>query len=142
VTKDSDAPRPAAARADTARADVTLAVSAIEGLKFSVTRLDVRPGARVRLTLENASDMPHNLVVVSPGRADAVHEASMRLGIDGAAMQYVPRTRDVLFHTRLVDPGKRDTLTFRAPTTPGEYPFLCTFPGHGIVMRGVLRVGP
>lgn len=146
VTKDgSGAPAPRTAdRAPAAGGpvDAALAVTAEAGLKFSVTRLEVKAGSRVRLVLDNPADMPHNLVVVAPGRADAVHEASLRMGLDGPAQQYVPRTRDVLFHTRLVDPGKRDTLTFRAPTAPGEYPYLCTFPGHGAVMRGVLRVVP
>jgi azurin len=135
------APRPSAAAPD-ARVDASISVAAEPGLKFSATRLEARAGSRVRLVLENPADMPHNLVVVAPGRADAVHEASMRMGLDGPALQFVPRTRDVLFHTRLVDPGKSDTLVFTAPRAAGEYPYLCTFPGHGIVMRGVLRVVP
>ena len=31
-------------------------------------------------------------------------------------------------------------VIFDAPTEPGEYPFVCSFPGHWMTMRGVLRV--
>ena len=27
-----------------------------------------------------------------------------------------------------------------APAEPGEYPFVCSFPGHWATMRGVLRI--
>ena len=31
-------------------------------------------------------------------------------------------------------------LRFKAPTEPGIYPYLCTFPGHWVVMRGQMIV--
>jgi azurin len=33
-------------------------------------------------------------------------------------------------------------LEFQAPTEPGDYPFVCTFPGHHLLMRGVVKVAP
>ena len=32
------------------------------------------------------------------------------------------------------------SLRFVAPTEPGEYPYLCTYPGHWVIMRGVMVV--
>ena len=29
---------------------------------------------------------------------------------------------------------------FKAPTTPGEYTYICSFPGHASLMRGTMRV--
>jgi azurin len=43
-------------------------------------------------------------------------------------------------HTRLLDPGKSTTIYFTAPKEPGRYPYLCSFPGHAQLMRGVLIV--
>ena len=40
----------------------------------------------------------------------------------------------------VIEPGKRHVLHFRAPKKPGDYPFLCTFPGHWMAMNGILRV--
>ncbi|WP_460640012.1 plastocyanin/azurin family copper-binding protein [Larkinella harenae] len=45
-----------------------------------------------------------------------------------------------MFATPLVNSGKNFRLEFKAPTQPGDYPFLCSFPGHWRVMQGILRV--
>jgi azurin len=55
-------------------------------------------------------------------------------------MSYVPVTPKVLFHTLLMQPGATESLYFVAPSTPGDYPFLCSYPGHGSVMRGVIKI--
>ena len=52
----------------------------------------------------------------------------------------VPPVPQVLFATTLLNPGESVTVQFRAPSQPGDYPFVCTFPGHWRVMNGVLRV--
>jgi len=31
-------------------------------------------------------------------------------------------------------------LRFTAPDKPGEYPYICTFPGHWRIMQGVMKV--
>jgi hypothetical protein len=48
----------------------------------------------------------------------------------------------VLKATRLVQRGESDRIEFTAPTTPGEYTFVCTFPGHWVRMYGVMLVVP
>ncbi|MEJ1973618.1 MAG: plastocyanin/azurin family copper-binding protein [Lacunisphaera sp.] len=84
--------------------------------------------------------MLHNLVLTKPGRGTAVGQAAMELGLDGLAHNYVPDSPDVLYHTALMQPGSSDTIFFVAPAEPGDYEFLCTFPGHFQLMRGILRV--
>jgi uncharacterized protein len=32
------------------------------------------------------------------------------------------------------------TLTFIAPAQVGDYPYVCTFPGHWSIMNGVMKV--
>jgi azurin len=122
--------------------DQTVAVQAVEGLRFNVASFDVKPGARVRLDFANPSDMLHNLVIVRPGTGTKVGEAALRLGLDGTKMDYVPRTDDVLYHTALLEPQKSESVYFVAPDTPGDYPFVCTFPGHYVTMLGTMRVRP
>ena len=46
----------------------------------------------------------------------------------------------VLWATGLVQPGEAETLRFTAPSEPGDYPYVCTFPGHWIRMNGVMHV--
>ena len=51
------------------------------------------------------------------------------------------RTRPlVLQATRLLKGGETERLGFTAPTKPGEYIYVCTFPGHWVRMYGVMLV--
>jgi azurin/glucose/arabinose dehydrogenase len=120
--------------------DQTVAVQAEEGLRFDVRSFEVKPGARVKLDFANPSDMLHNLVIVKPGTATKVGEAALRLGLDGAKLSYVPPGDDVLFHTALLEPTKSESIYFVAPDAPGDYPFVCTFPGHYVTMQGTMHV--
>lgn len=44
-------------------------------------------------------------------------------------------------NTGLLDPGQEKVVSFRAPDQPGEYPFICTVPGHAqLGMAGKLVV--
>jgi azurin len=54
--------------------------------------------------------------------------------------QFVPDLPQILSSTRLIEPGQTVTIQFRAPGQPGDYPYLCTFPGHWRVMNGILAV--
>jgi azurin len=59
---------------------------------------------------------------------------------DGFARNFVPDLPEVLFATRLINQGERVTLRFRAPSEPGAYPFICSFPTHWITMTGTMQV--
>ena len=86
--------------------------------------------------------MLHNFVLCAPHTGEAVGTAAMALGVDGASVNYVPDSPDVLFHTALTLPEASDTIYFNAPTTPGDYDYLCSFPGHSALMKGIFRVEP
>ena len=53
---------------------------------------------------------------------------------------YVPQMQEVLYSTKLLNPGESFILQFTAPNKPGDYPFVCTFPGHWRIMNGIMRV--
>ena len=122
------------------KADEEITIGTLPGLKFDQSILIVDAGAKVQLTFNNPDDMLHNLAIVFPDKADAVGTAAMNLGLDGEAMAYIPDSDEVLFHTGLLQPGTSETIFFEAPAEPGNYQFVCTFPGHHLVMRGVLQV--
>lgn len=109
-----------------------------EEMTFDKQKLTVKAGSQVSLTFKNnSSTMQHNWVLIKPGTIDTVSQASIEAG---AAKGWLAETPDVLAHTKLLDPKKTETITFTAPKEPGEYPFVCTFPGHSALMRGVLVV--
>ncbi|HET6569842.1 MAG TPA: plastocyanin/azurin family copper-binding protein [Rhodothermales bacterium] len=122
------------------KVDASVEVATLPGMRYDLPSFDVKPGAHVRLTLNNNDDMLHNIVVVKPGTADDVAKAALGLGLKGSQMNYVPNSGDVLYHTNLLQPETSESIFFTAPTEPGEYTYICTFPGHSATMRGIMRV--
>jgi len=110
-----------------------------ERLMYDVKELNVKAGKKIKLTFANTDVMPHNLLITKPGKADAVMNAAIAMGAAGFEKGFIPPGDDVLHHTKLLDGGKEEVLEFTIPTA-GDYPFVCSFPGHGIIMRGVLQV--
>jgi azurin len=126
---------------DWAAPDKTLVIGTVPGMKYDVTELEVKAGTKVKLTFNNLDDdMTHNLVIVEPGTADEVGLSAFSLGVKGSQMSYVPNSNKVLFHTTLLQPEASQTIYFAAPSKPGEYSFVCTYPGHHTLMRGILKV--
>jgi azurin len=121
------------------------ALTANDTMKYDLTRLEVVAGDEVRLTLTNAGAMPreqmaHNWILLKAGSDPA---AFANAAVTRKADDYVPSelADEVIARTRLLGPRQSDTIEFKAPATPGEYPYLCTFPGHFVSgMRGVLVV--
>ena len=128
--------------ADWIQPDKVLKLGTKPGLKYDVTNFKVKAGSKIRLIFSNNDDMTHNVVVVTPGAADDVASLALKLGLKGSEMNYVPNSSKVLFHTALLQPETSESIYFVAPTTPGEYTFVCTFPGHASVMRGIIKVVP
>jgi putative heme-binding domain-containing protein len=117
-------------------------ISAATGLRFNIKKFNVKAGERISLTLENPDAMPHNIAITKPGKLAAVGTGSNAMANhpDGGVKQYIPPGGDVLVYTDVIEPGKNFTIHFNAPKEPGEYPYLCTFPGHWQIMNGVMVV--
>jgi putative heme-binding domain-containing protein len=132
-------PNPWAKRLADAR-PVTIAAG--PNLSYTVRDLRARPGEALALSFRNPDAVPHNWVLVKPGALSRVGDLANRLVADPDAFvrHYVPESDDVLVWTSVAEPGATQTIHFTAPSAPGRYPFLCTFPGHWMVMNGELVV--
>jgi hypothetical protein len=117
-------------------------VEAGKNLTFSVSSFTVRAGEPLRLVFVNPDVVPHNWALVKPGTLAKVGDLVNKIISDPEAVvrHYVPKTDDVLFYTDIVNPQDQQMIFFRAPSEKGRYPFLCTFPGHWMVMNGVMIV--
>jgi azurin len=117
-------------------------IRAGKNLTFEQRSFTVRPGEVIRLTFRNPDVVPHNWVLVKPGALDRVGDLANKSVADpeAVARHYVPQSRDVLTYTDVVGPEEKFTIHFRAPTEKGRYPYLCTFPGHWMVMNGQMIV--
>jgi putative membrane-bound dehydrogenase-like protein len=113
-----------------------------EAMKFDLKEFTVKPGQTVEITFENPDAMAHNMVIVKPKMMAKVGQAGDKMMKDkkGLEKNYVPVMPEVLFSTPLVNPGQTYKLTFKAPETVGDYPYVCTFPGHWTLMNGVMKV--
>lgn len=105
-------------------------IKAIAGLKFDLTRIKVKPGERIKLTLTNVDEMDHNLVITKPGARQEVVDAAQQLRENGPKQNYVPMSDKVLWSVRIVTPGQSAYIIFQAPSKEDVYPYVCTFPGH------------
>ena len=111
-------------------------------MKFDKQLLTAKAGTTIQVIVENPDFMQHNFVLIKAKTLEKVGAAADKLAQDpnGAKQQYVPKTPDVLYATPLINPAGKFTLTIKVPNEPGDYPYVCTFPGHWRIMNGILRV--
>ena len=113
-----------------------------ERLLYDLREFKVAPGAPVKLVFENPDVTPHNLLIVQPGAADEVGMAGNEMAKtpDGFAKGFIPDSPKILHKTKMLNQGDSEVLRFTAPTAKGKYPYICTFPGHWLVMKGEMIV--
>jgi len=139
------APATAAAKAPASTAARTIEITGGDDMKYSVTKIDAKPGETLRIVLKSIGTIPkiamaHNVVVLTLG-ADAAefNKASMM----ASATEYVPQDQKakVVASTKLAGPGETVEVTFKVPAKAGTYTYMCTFPGHFAAgMKGTLVV--
>ena len=134
--------------AHTVRADdaaIELKPHPTNPMGYAVSAFTVKAGQKVKVTFNNTGGIapqPHNFVLCRPGTLYKVGAAVNAMMTDPTAMakSFTPESPDILAKMKLVQPGATEVIEFVAPPGAGEYPFLCTFPGHWLLMRGVLTV--
>lgn len=108
-------------------------------MRYDTENITVKAGTQVRVFLENTSEsdaMRHNFVLLKEGTDFKVFGRLANKATEESG--YIPESDAILAHTALSKPGGTVMVQFTAPP-PGEYPYLCTFPGHWASMRGTLR---
>jgi azurin len=122
-------------------------LSAADNMKYSTTAIEAKPGEDLKVVLTNVGNVPkaamaHNWVLLNTG------DEATALAFDQAAASqqangYLPANleNEILAKIPLQGPHESGEVEFKAPTQPGNYIFLCTFPAHYQVgMHGVLTV--
>lgn len=106
-------------------------------LEFIPDRLSLDAGMRVTLRYSNEGTLPHNLVLLLD---DTALDAMATAAYDASDTGFVPPgyADAMIAHTPLVSPGETVEITFVVPP-PGEYTYVCLFPGHANSMLGTLR---
>ena len=124
--------------------DVEVKISGNDLMQYDKKAFTVESGQKVKLTFKNAGNLPkaamgHNVVILKKGVNKVTYAISAITA--GPAAGYLPAAnkKDVLANTKLLGPGEEESIIFTAPA-PGNYDYLCTFPGHWQLMRGVMKV--
>lgn len=113
-------------------------------MAFDVAEFTVEAGKPSVIILENDDIMPHNLLIAEPGTLAVIGQLAEKMASDPDAFKkgFIPKHKSVLFASRLLQTRETDRVHIVAPSTPGKYVFVCTFPGHWTVMNGIMNVVP
>ncbi|MDX2039084.1 MAG: plastocyanin/azurin family copper-binding protein [Isosphaeraceae bacterium] len=119
-----------------------ITIAAGPNLSFAPRTLTAKRGEAIRLVFQNPDVVPHNWVLIAPGSLEVVGDLANKIIADPDAFvrHYVPNHESILVYSDIVSPGDSFAVNFHAPKSPGRYPYMCTFPGHWMVMNGVLIV--
>lgn len=121
----------------------TLSIAGNDQMQFDKKELTVKAGQTVTLTLKHTGTMPattmgHNWVLLKQGTDVATFAGEAATA--GVSKDYMPANADaIIAHTKVIGGGEETTVEFTAPAA-GKYEFICSFPGHWAMMRGVLTV--
>ena len=107
-------------------------------MSYDVTSFKAQPNQTIQLTLKNNANldaMKHNIVFLKDdSKASEVGQQAL------SAANYIPNHPSIFAYSELIGPNEETTFSFQAPKKPGKYIYICTFPGHYIMMKGYLIV--
>jgi azurin len=120
-------------------------ITAGDTMKYSINSIEAKPGEEIKVILTNIGTQPvevmgHNWVLLKMGTDVAAFDAA---ALSAKETGYIPAALkdEIIAHIDLLGPRKSGDVTFKAPTVPGDYPFLCTFPApYQTGMKGFLTV--
>lgn len=120
-------------------------IEAGDDMRFDRYEIKVRAGQKINLTLKHTGkldiySMGHNWVLLQSGSdiPSFAHKAA-----EARETEYIPESERelIIAHTGMIGGGDVTSVSFDAPPV-GEYPFLCSFPAHFSMMKGILVVVP
>ena len=121
-------------------ADAIVIKTVIDQMKFDTAEFTVKAGEPVKIWFENPDYTPHNLIIGQPDSAAGIAAAAEELGALGFAVGFLPDSDQIIVATELLNYREFQVIEFTAPTELGDYDFLCTFPNHWQMMKGIMKV--
>jgi azurin len=137
--------KPDAAQQGASKGGRLVEIIGTDDMKFSVVSINAKPGEQIRVRLIAKGGMPkiamaHNFVLLAKA-ADTlkfVNASAMARATDFVPAEFKAQ---ILASTGLAGAGEAVEVSFKAPTVPGAYTYLCSFPGHFQAgMKGTLTV--
>ena len=121
--------------------EIEIKLSSTDNMLFDKNIIYVNSRQKVTLTLEHTGKMDkkimgHNFVLLKKD-VDVVSFATKAMVARDS--EYIPEGNETIAYTKLIGGGESDTIVFEAPEK-GSYTYICSFPGHYGVMKGILIV--
>lgn len=124
---------------------IKVEVTVNDQIRFSTKKIEGKAGVPMEITLKHTgkiakAQMSHNLVILKPGSMVALISAKCGQAKDTHYIAQDAETKStILAFAPQLGPGESHVIKF-TPKEPGDYPFLCTYPGHFGEMNGVITV--
>jgi azurin len=120
---------------------IKIILNSYDNMIYDKTSIEVKYGNKITLTLNHKGKigkefMGHNFVLLKIGTD--VDDFAKR-AVKSKNTDYIPGGEDTIAYTKMIGGGESTTINFKAPE-PGEYEYICSFPGHYNLMRGKLIV--
>ena len=128
-------------------ADCAITIEGNDQMQFNIKNVEVpKSCTKYTMTLRHTGKMPkssmgHNIVLTTTADANAAAADGMKAGM---AADYVkPGDSRVIGYSKMIGGGETTTFDFDVAKLKAgtEYTYLCSFPGHSFIMRGVLKLG-
>ena len=121
--------------------NTVLNVNSDDSMLYDKNVLRAKAGKNIILTLNHTGKLPknimgHNLVLL---KMNVDVNVFSKLALEFKNNDYIPLNEDFITHTKMLGGGESDTISFTI-NEPGEYKYVCTFPGHYQMMQGVLII--
>ena len=112
----------------------TVTITANDEMKLSLTEISAKPGEVLRIRLLAVGTAPkaamaHNFVLLNTGSNQIVFAEAAAKAV---STDYIPPALKsaVIASTILIGNGESAEIVFKVPAKKGNYPYLCSFPGH------------
>ena len=116
-------------------------LNSFDNMMYDKKVIEAKSGKSILLILNHKGKigkefMGHNFVLLKIGTD--VDDFAKR-AVKAKNTDYIPEGNETLAYTKMIGGGESTSVNFQI-LEPGEYEFICSFPGHYNLMRGKLIV--
>ena len=121
--------------------DFKVILNSFDNMIYDKNKIEVKSGRNIILTLIHKGKvskefMGHNFVLLKKG---VNIDEYAKKAVLAKSNDYIPNSDETIAYTKMLGGGESTTISFLAPEA-GIYNYICSFPGHYMLMRGELIV--
>ena len=121
--------------------DFRVILNSFDNMIYDKNKIEVNSGKNIILTLNHKGKvskefMGHNFVLLKKG---VNIDEYAKKAVLAKSNDYIPNSDETIAYTKMLGGGESTTISFLAPEA-GIYNYICSFPGHYMLMRGELIV--